>query len=96
MSNLLYTRFTKLIIDYLLSLYKSIPRISDCKLHSLQDDHPITKLLNMTNGDYKFGMEVPDTMISDVIKKKAEYKYYMDKKVESKKAKIVDKPEEQH
>ncbi|GJU26495.1 hypothetical protein Tco_1165116 [Tanacetum coccineum] len=65
MSKLLYTRFTKLIIDYLLSLKKSIPRRSDSKLHSSQDDHTITKLLSTTN-------------------------------VESEKAKIVDKPEEQH
>ncbi|GJY71162.1 hypothetical protein Tco_0474865 [Tanacetum coccineum] len=96
MSNLLYTRFTKLIIDYLLSLNKSIPRRSDSKLRSSQDDHPITKLLNTTNGDYKFGMEVLDAIISDAIKNKAGYKYYMAKKVESKKAKIVDKPKKQH
>ncbi|GKD77616.1 hypothetical protein Tco_1340237 [Tanacetum coccineum] len=96
MSKLLYTRFTNLIIDYILSHNKSIPRRSDSKLHSSQDDHPITKLLSTTNGDYKFGMEVPDAMISDAIKKKAGYKYYMAKKVESEKAKIVDKPEEQH
>ncbi|GJX72630.1 pyruvate kinase 1, cytosolic-like protein [Tanacetum coccineum] len=76
MSKLLYTRFTKLIIDYLLSLNKSIPRRSDSKLHSLQDDHLITKLLNTTNGEYKFGMEVLDAMTSDEIKKKAGYKYY--------------------
>nr|GEU29106.1 hypothetical protein [Tanacetum cinerariifolium] len=95
-SKLLYTRFTKIIIDYLLLLNKSIPRRSDPKLHSSQDDHPITKLLSTTNGEYKFGMEVPDAMISDAIKKKERYKYYMAKKVESKKAKIVDKPEEQH
>ncbi|GJS15225.1 hypothetical protein Tco_0409697 [Tanacetum coccineum] len=35
-------------------------------------------------------------MISDAIKKKAGYKYYMAKKVESEKAKIIDEPEEQH
>ncbi|GJX80487.1 hypothetical protein Tco_0328636 [Tanacetum coccineum] len=45
---------------------------------------------------FKFGREVPDAMISDAIKKKAVYTYYMAKKVESKKSKIVDKPEEQH
>ncbi|GJR83080.1 hypothetical protein Tco_0153865, partial [Tanacetum coccineum] len=39
---------------------------------------------------------VLDAMISNAIKKKAGYKYYMAKKVESKKAKIIDKPEEQH
>nr|GFD27490.1 hypothetical protein [Tanacetum cinerariifolium] len=91
-----YTCFTKLISDYLLSLNKSIPHRSDFKFYSSQDDHPITKLLNTTNGDYKFGMKVPDVMISDSIKKKEGYKYYMAKKVESKKAKIVDELEEQH
>ncbi|GJR38699.1 hypothetical protein Tco_1214383 [Tanacetum coccineum] len=40
-------------------------------------------------------MEVPDAMISDAIKKKAGYTYYMAKKVESEKAKIVDEPVEQ-
>ncbi|GJZ83676.1 hypothetical protein Tco_0808092 [Tanacetum coccineum] len=65
MSKLLYTHFTKLIIDYLLSLNKSIPHRSDSKLHSSQDDHPITKLSNTTNGDYKFGMEVLDAMIRE-------------------------------
>ncbi|GJR32884.1 hypothetical protein Tco_1109116 [Tanacetum coccineum] len=96
MSKLLYTRFTKLIIDYILSHNKSIPCRSDSKLHSSQDDQPITKLLRITNGDYKFRMEVPDAMINDIIKKKAGYTYYMAKKVESEKDKIVDEPEEQH
>ncbi|GKF34591.1 hypothetical protein Tco_0107791, partial [Tanacetum coccineum] len=89
MSKLLYTRFTKLIIGYLLSLNKSIPHRSDSKLHSLQDDHPITKLLSTTNDEYKFGMEVPDAMISDAIKKKAGYKCYMAKKVEVRKIKSL-------
>ncbi|GJW19589.1 hypothetical protein Tco_0351260 [Tanacetum coccineum] len=96
MSKLLYTRFTKLIINYILSHNKSIYHKSDSKLHSSQDDHPITKLLSTTNGEFMFGMEVSDAMISYSIKKKAGYKYYMAKKMESKKAKIVDKPEEQH
>ncbi|GJS21076.1 hypothetical protein Tco_0449708 [Tanacetum coccineum] len=61
MSKLLYTSFTKLIIDYLLSLNKSIPRRSDSKLHSSQDDHPITNLLSTTNGEYKLGMEVTES-----------------------------------
>ncbi|GJZ04962.1 hypothetical protein Tco_0538237 [Tanacetum coccineum] len=84
-----HTRFTKLIIDYILSHNKSIPRRSDSKLHSSQDDQPITKLLNMTNGDYKFGMEVPDAIISDAIRKKEGYTYYMAKKVEI--ANVTDK-----
>ncbi|GKC12578.1 hypothetical protein Tco_1009360 [Tanacetum coccineum] len=82
MSKLLYTRFTKLIPYPLLSKTKSIPRRSSSKLHSSQDDQPITKLSNIVKGDYKFGMEIFDTMISDEIKKLAGYKYYMAKKVE--------------
>nr|GFB50752.1 hypothetical protein [Tanacetum cinerariifolium] len=50
----------------------------------------------MTNGDYKFGMEVSDVMISDAIKKKAGFMYDMAEKVENEKAKIVDEPELQH
>ncbi|GJZ71843.1 hypothetical protein Tco_0635694 [Tanacetum coccineum] len=96
MYKLLYTKFTKVIIDYLISHNKSIPHRPDSKLHSSQDDHAITKLLSTTNGDYKFGMEVLDAMISDAIKKKARYKYYMAKKVESEKDKIVNEPKEQH
>ncbi|GJZ38583.1 hypothetical protein Tco_0585146 [Tanacetum coccineum] len=96
MSKMLYTRFTKLIINHFLSNNKSIPRRSSSKLHSSQDDQPITKLSNTVKGDYKFGMEIPDTMISDAIKKLAGYKFYMAKKVESENAKIVDEQDEQH
>ncbi|GJY98928.1 hypothetical protein Tco_0516358 [Tanacetum coccineum] len=90
MSKLLYTCFTMLIINHFLSHNKSIPRRSSSKLHSLQDDQPITRLSNTLKGDYN------DTMIIDVIKKLAGYKFYMAKKVESENAKIIDEPEEQH
>ncbi|GJT79878.1 hypothetical protein Tco_1054220 [Tanacetum coccineum] len=87
MYKLLYTRFTKLIINHFLSNNKNIPCISSSKLH---------KLSNTIKSDYKFGMEIPDTMISDAIKKLVGYKFYMAKKVESENAKIVDEPEVQH
>ncbi|GJT51327.1 hypothetical protein Tco_0977484 [Tanacetum coccineum] len=93
---LLYTHFTKLIINHFLSCNKKIPRRSNSDLHSEQDDHPLTKLTKTVNGDYKFGMEIPDTMLNDAIKMLAGYKYYTAKKAESEKAKIVDEPEEQH
>ncbi|GKC64723.1 hypothetical protein Tco_1097321, partial [Tanacetum coccineum] len=96
MSRLFYTRFTKLIINHFLSNNKSIPHRSSSKLHSSQDDQPITKLSNIVKGDCKFRMEITDIMINDAIMKLRGYKYYMAKKVESKNAKIVDKPEEQH
>nr|GEY07806.1 hypothetical protein [Tanacetum cinerariifolium] len=96
MSKLLYTRFTKLIINNFLSNNKSIPRISSSKSQCSQDDQPITKLQNTVKGDYKFGMEILDPMISDAIKTLTGYKFYMAKKVVSKNAKTIDEPEEQH
>ncbi|GKD00697.1 hypothetical protein Tco_1170971 [Tanacetum coccineum] len=83
MSKLLYTRFTKLIINHFLSCNKSIPRRSNSELHNAQDDQLITKLTNIVKGDYKFGMEILDTMISDAIKKSAGYNYYIAMKKES-------------
>ncbi|GJR19016.1 hypothetical protein Tco_0967543 [Tanacetum coccineum] len=77
--------------------YEWLPGLrSNSKLHYSQDDQPITKLSNTVKGDYKFGMEIPDIMISDAIKKLAGYKFNMVKKVESKNAKKFDEPEEQH
>ncbi|GJT32136.1 hypothetical protein Tco_0922555 [Tanacetum coccineum] len=83
MSNMLYTRFTKLIIDYFLSCNKNIPRRSDFEMHIEGDDSPITKLSNTVKGTYIFIMEIPDTMINDAFKKSARYKYYKAKKVET-------------
>ncbi|GJV96277.1 hypothetical protein Tco_1547854 [Tanacetum coccineum] len=96
MSKLFYTRFTKLIIDYFLSCNKNIPCRSNSKMHSEGDDLPITKLSNNVDGKFKFGLEIPDTMIDDAFKKTAGYKYYKAKKVESKKAKAAKEPEEQN
>nr|GEV74604.1 hypothetical protein [Tanacetum cinerariifolium] len=95
MSKMLNTRFTKLIITHFLSCNRSISRRSNSELHSTQDDQPITKLSNTVKGDYKFGMEIPGKMISDAIKKLAGYNYYIAKKKESAKDKIVDEPKVQ-
>ncbi|GJX61469.1 hypothetical protein Tco_0294369 [Tanacetum coccineum] len=80
MSKLLYTRFTKLIIDHFLSSNRL-----DSEMHSESDDSPITKLMNTIKGTYMFGMEIPDTMIDDTFKKSAGYRYYKSKKVRKKK-----------
>nr|GEV70490.1 hypothetical protein [Tanacetum cinerariifolium] len=91
MSKLLYTCFTKLIIDYFLSCKKNIPRRSDSELHSEGDDSSLTKLSNTVKGNYKFRMKIPDTMINDAFKQSARYKYY-----KAKKAKAFEEPEEQY
>ncbi|GJS99466.1 hypothetical protein Tco_0820636 [Tanacetum coccineum] len=92
----MYTRFTKLIIDHFLSCNKNIPRRSDSDMHSEGQYLPFTKLTNTIKGTYIFRMEIPDTMIDDVFKKSAGYKYYRAKKAKSEKAKATEEPEEQH
>ncbi|GJS43536.1 hypothetical protein Tco_0568579 [Tanacetum coccineum] len=84
------------MINHFLSNNKSIPCRSSSKLHSLQDDQPLTKLSNTFKCDYKLGMEIPDLMISYAIKMSAGYNYYMTKKKKSAKDKIVDELEEQY
>ncbi|GJX86714.1 hypothetical protein Tco_0337488 [Tanacetum coccineum] len=83
MSKLMYTHFTKLIIDHFLFCNKSIPRRLDSELHSEGQDSPLTKLTNTVVAKFKFGMEIPDTMINDAIKQSAGYKYYKHKRNES-------------
>ncbi|GJU81132.1 retrovirus-related pol polyprotein from transposon TNT 1-94 [Tanacetum coccineum] len=46
MSELIYTRFTKLIINHFLSCNKSIPRRSDAEIHNEGQDSPLIKLIN--------------------------------------------------
>ncbi|GJT42418.1 hypothetical protein Tco_0951133 [Tanacetum coccineum] len=58
---------------------------------------PWRAILSVLNrSESKFGMEIPNKMINDAIKKLAGYKFYMAKKMVSGNAKIVDEPEEQH
>nr|GFA61384.1 hypothetical protein [Tanacetum cinerariifolium] len=96
MSKLIYTHFTKLIINHFLFCNKSIPRRLDADMHSKGQDSPLTKLMNTVEGKFKFRMEIPDTMINDAIKQSAGYKYYKYKKNESEKAKAAEEPKEQH
>ncbi|GKC53620.1 hypothetical protein Tco_1076365 [Tanacetum coccineum] len=92
MSKLLYTPFTKLIINHFLSCNKSITHRSNSELHSAQDDQSITKLSNIFKGDYKFRMEILETMISDAIKKLAGYNHYIAKRKEMNVPKKDDVP----
>nr|GFB90660.1 hypothetical protein [Tanacetum cinerariifolium] len=96
MSKIMYTRFTKLIIDHVLSCNKSIHRRSDSDMHNDGQDLPLTKLTNTVKGTYIFEIEIPDKMIDDAFKKSTGYKYYKAMKAESKKSKTGKEPEEQH
>ncbi|GJT26892.1 hypothetical protein Tco_0907167 [Tanacetum coccineum] len=70
----------------------SIPRRSDAELHSEGQDLPLTKLINTVDGNFKFGIEIPDTMINDAIKQSTGYKYYKLKKDESEKGNAEEEP----
>ncbi|GJZ59473.1 hypothetical protein Tco_0615289 [Tanacetum coccineum] len=96
MSKLLYTLFTKLIINHFLSCNKNIPNKSNYEMHREGDDSPITKLSNTIKGTYMFEMEIPDTMINDAFNQSAGYKYYKAKKAENKKAKAAEEPKKKN
>ncbi|GJU91538.1 hypothetical protein Tco_1303961 [Tanacetum coccineum] len=63
-----YPCFTKLIIDHLLSINKSLASRSDAFMHSEEQDSLFSKLINSTDGVLKFGKDLPDSMINDAIK----------------------------
>ncbi|GJX94553.1 hypothetical protein Tco_0349139 [Tanacetum coccineum] len=87
---------SELIIDHFLSCNKNIPSRFDAEMHSEGQDSHLTKLINTIDGKFKFGMEIPDTMLNDAIKQSSGYKYYKHKKDESEKGKVVEEPKEHH
>ncbi|GKE60399.1 hypothetical protein Tco_1510766, partial [Tanacetum coccineum] len=56
----------------------------------------IPTFINNVDGKFKFGMEIPNTMINDAIKQSAGYKYYQIKKDESEQGNVEEEPEEKH
>ncbi|GJY36887.1 hypothetical protein Tco_0422265 [Tanacetum coccineum] len=80
-----YPRFTKLIIDHLLSTNKSLARRSDADMHSEEQDLFLSKLINSVDGVLKFGKDLPDSMINDAIKQSVGYRVYKSKKDQSEK-----------
>ncbi|GKC61559.1 hypothetical protein Tco_1089157 [Tanacetum coccineum] len=84
---LIYSRseldLLKLSLDHFLSLQQG-------------QDSPLTKLINTVDSKYKFGIEIPESMIIDAIKQSTGYKFYKHKKEENAKGKAVEEPEGQH
>ncbi|GJT91262.1 hypothetical protein Tco_1080107 [Tanacetum coccineum] len=69
---------------------------SNADMHSEGQDSPLTKLINVVDGKFKFRMVIPETMMIDAIKPSVGYKYYKHKKDESEKDKATEEPKEQH
>ncbi|GJT63568.1 hypothetical protein Tco_1015048 [Tanacetum coccineum] len=81
----------------LLAFIKTLVFLDDlADMHSEEHDLLLSKLINTIDGEFKFGIEIPDTMINDAIKEPAGYKYYKIKKDQSKEDNAEKEPEEQN
>ncbi|GKE64799.1 hypothetical protein Tco_1518960 [Tanacetum coccineum] len=74
-----YPRFTKIIINYLLSLHKSIPKGTSSGLNTIKDDGVIQRLKFVNKGEdfQEYGRAIPDTMLTDEIKQSESYKAFI-------------------
>ncbi|GKA55463.1 hypothetical protein Tco_0754412 [Tanacetum coccineum] len=68
MSKLMYTRFTKLIIDHFLTCNESILDRSDSKMHSEGQDLRLIKLKNTIKGDQEANF--PNAFKKNVVPRK--------------------------
>ncbi|GKE08907.1 hypothetical protein Tco_1412458, partial [Tanacetum coccineum] len=75
-----YPRFTKIIINYFLSLYKSIPKGLSSGLNTIKDDDVIQRLKFVNKGEdfQEYGRAIPDTMLTDDIKLSESYREFID------------------
>ncbi|GKD70586.1 hypothetical protein Tco_1324676 [Tanacetum coccineum] len=64
-------------------------------MHSEEHDSLLSKMINTVDGEFKFGMEIPYTIINDAIKQLVRYKYYMIKKGQSEEDNDEEESEEQ-
>ncbi|GKC71548.1 hypothetical protein Tco_1117431, partial [Tanacetum coccineum] len=74
-----YPRFTKIIINYFLSLHKSIPKGLSVGLNIIKDDGVIKRLKFINKGEdfQEYRRAIPDTMLTDEIKPSKAYKAFL-------------------
>ncbi|GJW42246.1 hypothetical protein Tco_0071045 [Tanacetum coccineum] len=65
-------------------------------MHSEEHDSFLSKLINTIDGEFNFGMEIPDIMINDAIKKSAGYEVYQSTKKKSEEDNAQEELEEQN
>ncbi|GJZ36869.1 (R)-mandelonitrile lyase-like protein [Tanacetum coccineum] len=70
--------------------------IKTLDMHSEEQDLFLSKRINTVDSEFKFGMELPFTMINVVIKQSAGYKVYQSKKKKSEEDNSQEESEEQH
>nr|GEW17081.1 reverse transcriptase domain-containing protein [Tanacetum cinerariifolium] len=76
--NMPFLRFTKVIINYFLSQYKSLSNLKYQHYHTIKDDGIVSRLKFVRNGeDYqKYRLPNPDMMLNDVIKQSESYQMF--------------------
>ncbi|GJT61791.1 hypothetical protein Tco_1005324 [Tanacetum coccineum] len=74
-----YLRFTKIIINYFLSQYKSISKRQGSYVNTIKDDGVLGRLKFVSKGkDYQvYGLDIPDTMLNEEIKNSEPYQTFL-------------------
>ncbi|GJV40174.1 hypothetical protein Tco_1418614 [Tanacetum coccineum] len=74
-----YPRFTKFVINYFLSLYKSIPKGLSSGLNTIKDGGVIQRLKFVNKGEdcQEYGQAIPNTMLTDEIKQSEAYQAFI-------------------
>ncbi|GJT69527.1 hypothetical protein Tco_1028813 [Tanacetum coccineum] len=75
-----YLRFTKVIINHLLSLHKTIPKGLPSSLNTIKDDGNLSRMKFFRIGEdvQEYGKATPDTMLTNAIKQLEAYKEFID------------------
>ncbi|GJV34335.1 hypothetical protein Tco_1394735 [Tanacetum coccineum] len=74
-----FPRFTKVIINHLLSQHKSLSNLNYQHYHTIKDDGIVSRLKFVRIGeDYQeYGLHIPDMMLNDAIKQSESYQIFL-------------------
>ncbi|GJT75209.1 hypothetical protein Tco_1041934 [Tanacetum coccineum] len=75
--------------------WRAILSVLNRYMHSKEQDSFVSKQINIVDSEFKFGMEIPDTMINDAIMQSAGYKFYQSKKKKSEEDNAQEESKEQ-
>ncbi|GJZ25477.1 hypothetical protein Tco_0569730 [Tanacetum coccineum] len=77
-SSIPYPRFTKIIVSHYMTIFPEISRRARDMYHNLQDDDIMKNIFNSVRHKDKFGMQIPDWMITEEMKHTKHYRMYVE------------------
>ncbi|GJY44032.1 hypothetical protein Tco_0432245 [Tanacetum coccineum] len=77
-SSIPYLRFTKIIVNYYMTIFPDISRRARDMYHKLQDDDIMKNIFNSGRHKNKVGMQIPAWMITDEMKLIEHYRMYVE------------------